>query len=89
VLVDKTVSLTNPSDASAIELSLVQGGEGPPAVDISALYSGAGFVSYDPGFMSTASCNSALTYIDGDRGILRYRGYPMIRSTSTIRAAAR
>jgi len=73
---DETLTLNQP-DGRSIELPLVRGNQGPPAVDISALYSQAGIFSYDPGFMSTASCNSALTYIDGDQGILRYRGYPI------------
>jgi citrate synthase len=73
----KTVTLTDNSQGSSVELPLVQGAEGPPAVDISTLYRDAGIFSYDPGFVSTASCNSAITYIDGDQGILRYRGYPI------------
>jgi citrate synthase len=46
-------------------------------VDISTLYNKAGIFTYDPGFLSTASCESKITYIDGDAGILRYRGYPI------------
>jgi len=74
---DKIVTLTNHSDGTVIDLPLVQGNDGPPAVDISSLYTEAGIFTYDPGFVSTASCNSSLTYIDGDKGILRYRGYPI------------
>jgi len=74
---DKIVTLTNHSDGTVIDLPLVQGNDGPPAVDISSLYTAAGIFTYDPGFVSTASCNSSLTYIDGDKGILRYRGYPI------------
>jgi citrate synthase len=53
------------------------GSTGPDVIDISTLYNKAGVFTYDPGFMSTASCESKITYIDGDVGILRYRGYPI------------
>ena len=46
-------------------------------IDIRKLYAQTGKFTYDPGFMSTASCNSAITYIDGDKGELLYRGYPI------------
>ncbi len=49
---------------------------GPPGIDVGTLPK-SGYVSYDPGFVNTASCTSAITYIDGDAGILRYRGYPI------------
>ncbi|MBB5868021.1 citrate synthase [Allocatelliglobosispora scoriae] len=51
--------------------------EGPAGVDVSALLKETGYVTYDPGFMNTANTASAITYIDGDAGILRYRGYPI------------
>ncbi|RZI46415.1 citrate synthase [Candidatus Finniella inopinata] len=57
------------------ELPVLSGTEGPDAVDISALYKETGLFTYDPGFMSTASCTSAITFIDGDEGRLLYRGY--------------
>ncbi|MGD9923281.1 MAG: citrate synthase, partial [Pseudorhodoplanes sp.] len=50
---------------------------GPEVVDISKLYAATGMFTYDPGFTSTASCESKITYIDGDEGILLYRGYPI------------
>ncbi|HWH38327.1 MAG TPA: citrate synthase, partial [Usitatibacter sp.] len=50
---------------------------GPDVVDIRALYNKTGMFTYDPGFLSTASCSSNITYIDGDAGILLYRGYPI------------
>jgi citrate synthase len=53
------------------------GSIGPDVVDISSLYNKAGIFTYDPGFMSTASCESKITFIDGEAGILRYRGYPI------------
>jgi citrate synthase len=59
-----------------IELPILVGTEGPEVIDVRAL--GAhGYFTYDPGFLSTASCESKITYIDGDRGILLHRGYPI------------
>jgi len=58
-----------------IELDVHSGTVGPDTVDITRLYADAGVFTYDPGFVATASCNSSITYIDGDEGILRYRGY--------------
>ena len=60
-----------------IELAMLSGTVGPDTVDITPLYSKAKVFTYDPGFLSTASCNSSITYIDGAEGILRYRGYPI------------
>src|SRR5579871_2699890 len=54
-----------------------EGTIGPDVIDISKLYNQAGIFTYDPGFTSTASCESKITYIDGDNGILLYRGYPI------------
>ena len=59
----------------AYELPVYAGTEGPNVVDIRKLYGQAGIFTYDPGFTSTASCESDITFIDGDRGILLYRGY--------------
>ena len=56
---------------------LLQGTQGPPAIDIRNFYSTSGVLTFDPGFTSTASCKSAITYIDGNQGILLYRGYPI------------
>ena len=64
-------------EAGELELELVSGTEGPPALDIQSLYSKMGVFTYDPGFMATASCHSAITYIDGEAGVLEYRGYPI------------
>jgi len=63
--------------AGEFDLEVRKGTEGPEAIDITSLYSKAGLFTYDPGFVSTASCHSGITYIDGDEGILRYRGYPI------------
>ena len=54
-----------------------EGTVGPDVIDISKLYGQAGVFTYDPGFTSTGSCESKITYIDGDEGILLYRGYPI------------
>jgi citrate synthase len=56
---------------------LCDGTLGPQVIDISKLYGEAGVFTYDPGFTSTASCESDITFIDGDKGILLYRGYPI------------
>lgn len=58
-----------------VELPIIKSAEGPSVIDVQTLYSKTGFFTYDPGFMSTGSCSSQITYIDGDAGILRYRGY--------------
>jgi citrate synthase len=61
----------------ALELPVYGGTIGPDVVDIRALYGKTGMFTYDPGFLSTAACSSKITYIDGDQGILLYRGYPI------------
>ncbi len=60
-----------------IEFPVYSGTVGPDVVDISSLYSKAGVFTYDPGFTSSASCKSDITFIDGDEGVLLYRGYPI------------
>ncbi len=60
-----------------IDLSIKKGTLGPDVMDIRPLYGETGLFTYDPGFTSTASCESKITYIDGDNGILLYRGYPI------------
>ncbi|MFO0350167.1 MAG: citrate synthase [Alphaproteobacteria bacterium] len=60
-----------------LEFPVSSGTVGPDVVDIRKLYGDAGIFTYDPGFQSTASCESAITYIDGDEGVLLYRGYPI------------
>ena len=57
-------------------MPVYQGSVGPDVIDIRKLYAQTGMFTYDPGFLSTASCESAITYIDGDKGELLYRGYP-------------
>ncbi len=56
---------------------LLHGTMGPPAIDVRNFYRTAGVLTYDPGFTSTASCKSAITFIDGEKGVLLYRGYPI------------
>ena len=56
---------------------IYEGTIGPDVIDISKLYGSAGIFTYDPGFTSTGSCESKITYIDGDEGVLLYRGYPI------------
>ncbi|MCK6401579.1 MAG: citrate synthase [Sphaerotilus natans subsp. sulfidivorans] len=66
------------SDGSAsMELPIYKGTIGPDVLDIRKLYAQTGKFTYDPGFLSTSSCNSTITYIDGDKGELLYRGYPI------------
>ena len=66
------------SDGSpSIDFPIYKGTVGPEVIDIRKLYGATGKFTYDPGFMSTAACNSSITYIDGDKGELLYRGYPI------------
>jgi len=74
--VEKKASLTL-HDGRIVELPVLSGTIGPDVVDIRALYGKTGVFTYDPGFLSTASCSSTITYIDGDAGVLLYRGYPI------------
>ena len=60
-----------------LPLEVTAGTEDPAGLDVSGLLAKTGYVTLDPGFVNTASCTSAITYIDGDAGILRYRGYPI------------
>ena len=63
--------------AKTVELPVLKGTSGPDVVDIRKLYAESDVFTYDPGFTSTASCESKITYIDGDAGVLLYRGYPI------------
>ncbi|MBT7747178.1 MAG: hypothetical protein HN725_17960 [Alphaproteobacteria bacterium] len=73
----KSMTLTDGASGESIEMQVLQGTVGPEVVDIRKLYGQTGRFTYDPGFVSTASCESAITYIDGDEGVLLYRGYPI------------
>lgn len=72
----KSVKLTTPNQ-EALELPVLEASIGHDVVDIRALTKNTGLFSFDPGFVSTASCESKITYIDGDEGLLYYRGYPI------------
>ncbi|MEM7098316.1 MAG: citrate synthase [Pseudomonadota bacterium] len=72
----KTATLTIDGVSDPIELPVYSGNEGPDVIDVGKLTAN-GFFTYDPGFVSTASCDSEITYIDGDQGILLHRGYPI------------
>jgi len=74
---EHTVTLTDNKTGKQIELPVKQSTLGPQAVDIGRFFRDMGYFTYDPGFLSTASCQSALTYLDGEQGELLYRGYPI------------
>ena len=80
---DKPVGPAPPASATltigqkSVELPIRKGSVGPSVIDIGKLYAQTGMFTYDPGFTSTASTESAITYIDGDEGVLLYRGYPI------------
>ena len=65
------------TNGKSYEFPTITGTVGPSVIDVSKLYAQTGQFTYDPGFTSTASCQSKITYIDGDEGILLYRGYPI------------
>src|SRR5688500_19060037 len=64
-------------NGKSVPLPLVEGSEGETAIDIQKLRSSTGLITLDPGFGNTGACRSAITFIDGEKGILRYRGYPI------------
>jgi citrate synthase len=72
-----TMTLTDNSNGKSIELPVLEGSVGPKVIDVRSLYAKTGYFTYDPGFMATAACRSSITYIDGDEGVLMYRGYPI------------
>ena len=72
-----TMTLTDNATGKSIELPVIEGSIGPKVIDVRKLYAQTGCFTYDPGFMATAACRSSITYIDGDEGILMYRGYPI------------
>jgi len=74
---DKKIVLTDESAGKSIQLPVIAGTEGEPTLDIKDLPSELGYFTYDPGFAATAACTSNITFIDGNQGILRYRGYPI------------
>jgi citrate synthase len=76
-LSDNKATLSFSNGSPSVELPVYQGTIGPDVVDIRKLYAQTGMFTYDPGFMSTAATQSSITYIDGDKGELLYRGYPI------------
>ena len=74
---DVKATLTFSDGSPSMDLPLYKGTIGPDVIDIRKLYAQTGKFTYDPGFLSTASCDSTITYIDGDKGELLYRGYPI------------
>ncbi len=76
-MTERTVTVIDNATGRQVELPVLEGTEGRPTIDVRNLSKALGYYTYDPGFMSTASCRSAITYIDGEKGILRYRGYPI------------
>jgi citrate synthase len=74
---EKLATLTFSDGTPPVDFPVLTGSVGPDVIDVRALYAKTGKFTYDPGFMSTASCRSNITFIDGDKGILQYRGYPI------------
>ena len=73
----ETVTIIDDATGKKVQLPLLSPTSGPKTIDISSLYKELGYFTYDPGFMSTASCSSAITFLDGQKGVLQYRGYPI------------
>jgi citrate synthase len=76
-LSDKKATLSFSDGSPSVDFPMYDGSVGPQVIDIRKLYGQTGLFTYDPGFLSTASCSSDITYIDGDKGELLYRGYPI------------
>lgn len=73
----ETVTIIDDATGKKVQLPLLSPTSGPKTIDIGALYKELGYFTYDPGFMSTASCSSEITFLDGNKGVLQYRGYPI------------
>ena len=74
---NKNVKIIDYISGKETNFPVLTGTEGPPLIDIRKLYAETGYFTYDPGFIATGSCESKITYIDGDNGILLHRGYPI------------
>jgi citrate synthase len=74
---NNTVTVTDNRTGKSFELPILPGTMGPEVIDVRKLYGDQGFFTYDPGFTSTGSCESAITFIDGEAGVLLHRGYPI------------
>ena len=73
----ETISIINNSTGASADYPLLKGSAGAPVADIRKIHQDLGFFTYDLGYVSTASCKSTITFIDGEKGILLYRGYPI------------
>ncbi len=71
----KSVTLTDKATGKDYNFPVLSGSVGPDVIDVRKLYTDTGFFTYDPGYTSTGACKSAITYIDGDKGVLLHRGY--------------
>ncbi len=71
----KTVTITDNRDGKSWDFPILEGSTGPDVIDVRRLYADTGFFTFDPGFTSTGSCESRITFIDGEKGILMHRGY--------------
>jgi len=76
-MTEKAFKLSNPSNDKSTDLPVIEGSLGTPAVDVRGLNTKQGVFTYDPAFTATCSCTSDITFIDGENGILMYRGYPV------------
>lgn len=72
-----TITLTDNKSGKSIEMSVIDPTHGDAVIDIGSLHKELGYFTYDPGYVSTASCSSTITYLDGPKGELMYRGYPI------------
>jgi len=82
-MAEKLATLSFSDGSPSIDFPVLGGTIGPEVIDVRSLYGKTGKFTYDPGFMSTASCRSSITYIDGDEGILLYRGFPIDQLAET------
>ena len=82
-MAEKLATLSFSDGSPSIDFPVLGGTIGPEVIDVRSLYGKTGKFTYDPGFMSTASCRSSITYIDGDEGVLLYRGYPIDQLAET------
>ena len=76
-MADNTVTITDNRNGQQAKFDIIDPTIGKSSIDVRQLSSKLGLFTYDPGFQATASCKSEITYIDGEAGILRYRGYPI------------
>ena len=82
-MAEKLATLSFSDGSPSVDFPVLDGTQGPEVIDVRSLYGKTGKFTYDPGFLSTASCRSGITFIDGDEGILLYRGYPIEQLAET------